>query len=88
MKVKKGIVLTSLGNHFVAVPTKGNEDLKNVIRLNETGAMIWRGLEEGLSQDQIAEKIVKEYTKVDKERALQGVHKVIKKLEEAGFLEE
>lgn len=49
-------------------------------RLNETGALIWRGLESGRTVDDIASEIYRNY-EVTEEHARTSVNKLIKTLE-------
>ena len=58
------------------------------MRLNETGRDIWQGLADGLSETEIADKLIELYNGVDKEKAQKAVKSVVDKLKEEGLLEE
>lgn len=49
---------------------------KKYFQLNETAVVVWRGLEEGLSVEEIAGRITSRY-EVDSERAAESVHRVL-----------
>lgn len=89
MKLKEGWTLTELAGEYVAVPTgESAKDFRGIVRLNETGRDIWRGIEEGLDEEAIAERLLDLYDGVDREGALQAVERVFKKLSEKGLLTE
>lgn len=54
----------------------------------ETGAFIWRRLAEGLSTEEIAEQLRREYANVDAETAQKAVQSIVDKLAKDGLLEE
>ena len=88
MKVKKGIVLSKVGDEFVLVPTgEAAKSFHGIVRLNETGAEIWKDLEKELSEEKIVNNLMAHYTDVDHEMALRSVRNVVDKLRDAGLLE-
>lgn len=88
MKVKKGIVLSKVGDEFVLVPTgEAAKSFHGIVRLNETGAEIWKDLEKELSEEEIVNNLMAHYTDVDHETALRSVRNVVDKLRDAGLLE-
>lgn len=88
MKVKKGIVLSKVGDEFVLVPTgEAAKSFHGIVRLNETGAEIWKDLEKELSEEKIVNNLMAHYTDVDHETALRSVRNVVDKLRDAGLLE-
>ena len=62
MKIKDGFILREVAGTFVVI-SAGNDDLdfKGVITVNEVGALIWRGVEQGMSKEEIVDKILSEY---------------------------
>lgn len=87
MKVKKDFVLRNVAGSFIVVPTGAAcIDFNGMITLNETGAFIWKCLENDTSVEQIAEDIIKEYD-ITKEDAMAAVEVFVKKLEVEGCLE-
>ena len=90
MKLKQEFVITEIGDKIVAVPVgeaDGGAGFRGVVYLNETAAVVWRGLIDGLNEQQIAEQFIREYD-VDMETALSAVRKVIAENRETGFLED
>ena len=88
MKIKKGFILTQVGDGYVAVQAGNDPDrLRGIVRLNGTGAFIWRCLEKGMTNEQIAEKMVKEYSGVDEALANRAVNDIVGRLEKDGLLE-
>ena len=89
MKVKDGFVLTEVGDDIVAVPTgDAGEEFHGIIRLNDTAAFIWRGVSEGLTAEQIAERMCSEYDGVDIDTALDCTRTMIEKLKSDGIMED
>lgn len=87
MKLIEEMVITELADDFIAVPTgDAAEKFHGVIRLNSTGADIVRGLQEGLSVDEIAEKLVADYDGVDLDTARKCTLEMIEKLRDAGVV--
>lgn len=87
MKLSKDWVLTELAGEYVAVPTAAASTFRGIVRLNDTGADIWNGLAEGKSEVEIADQLVREYSGLRSDKALQDVRDVIAKLQEEGLLE-
>lgn len=89
MRIKDQMILSEIDETYFAVPVgKSAEQFQGIVRLNQTGADIWRGLEKGWSQEQIAEQLVNDYSGIDNNAALRAVQKVINQLREADLLEE
>ena len=89
MKLKEGWVLTEMDGDYIVVPTKASaESFSGIVRLNETGKDIWQGLEEGLEEDALVEKLLGLYDGVDRDRARQAVRNVVAKLKQEGLLTE
>ena len=89
MKIKEGFVMTEVAGETMVVPVGDAASiLHGIIRLNNTGRDIWKGFAEGLSEEQIAERLVEEYEGVDLAIAQSGIRKMIEQLRAAGILEE
>lgn len=58
-----------------------------IIKLNETGAVIWKGIAAGKTKDEIAEEIFSEY-ETTREKALADVTGFIEDLKEKGVFTE
>lgn len=87
MKIKDGYILREVAGTFVVISTGADDlDFKGVITVNEVGALIWKGIEEGKSKDEITEKIITEYD-VSKEIASADCDEFVKQLAEQGIVE-
>ncbi len=86
MKIKEGFVLRETAGSYIVMNLGGELSFNGVITLNETGAFIWRAIEEGKAENEIAELIASEY-ETDAETALRDVKAFINKMSEAGVLE-
>lgn len=81
MKIKESFVLTEIGEDYVAVPiNEASEAFHGIVRLNESAAFIWRGIDSGLNEKQIAEKICAEYTNVEMKHALECTREMVNTL--------
>lgn len=88
MKLKTELVIAEIGDGYAAIPIVGSAtDFRGVIQLNETAKDICEGLSEGLSREQIADKLLKEYDGVDAEAALAAIDKVVTELGSKGLIE-
>ena len=88
MTFKKHFVLTDLGDEIIAVPMDtGEDDFRGIVRLNETGADIFRGIQAGLSEDEIAAQLVEMYDGLGPDRARTDVRALAEKFREAGLLD-
>ena len=86
MKIKSGFVLREAAGSYVVIKLGGETDLRRMITLNETGAVIWNAIDEGLSKEDIARRITDEYD-IDEKTALKDVESFIIKMSEADVLE-
>ena len=88
MKLKSNYALTGLNGEYVAVPMNGSEGFRGIVKLNESGAEVFRALSEGLDRAQAAARLTEKYPGLNRETADKAVEIVIKKLRDAGLLEE
>ena len=89
MRLIESLVLTELGDEYVAVPTgAAAERLRGIIHLNATGLAIIKGLQQGLNEKKIAGILVDKYDRVDFEKALEDVKTIIKEMIMAGLIED
>lgn len=86
MKIKDGFVIRKVADCFVVMNLGQELNLGGMITLNETGALIWNGVAEGLSASDIAKRITDEY-EVSEEKALEDVKTFICKMKEAEVFE-
>lgn len=63
------------------------EDYKAPLMINEAGARIWKGIEEGLEAGELAKQLQEQY-QIDEGEALADVEHFIGRLREHGILSE
>lgn len=86
MRIKQGFVLREVAGRAVVIATgEASKAFHGMIKLNATGADIWRGLSEGLTDAQIADRLVERYG-ADGEAAAADVAAFVRDAREAGFL--
>lgn len=88
MRIKDGFVTREVMGMTVAVPVgERAEQFRGMVKLNDSGALIWDAIARGLTEEEIARELVDTYSQVDYEKALQDTRKVIGQLKEAGIVE-
>ena len=87
MRIKEGFLLRETAGKYIVLPLGGELDLGSLITLNETGAFLWRLLEEGKSRKELLEALLEEYD-VTPERAEKDLDALLAKMEAAGLLED
>lgn len=85
--IKEGFVLRKMPGMNLIMPT-GNmvKEFNGALMLNDTGALIFEKLKDGVSTDEIAVCVTDEYD-VSLEKAKESVQKTVDSLAEAGVLE-
>lgn len=70
MKIREGFILRQLAEEYmvIAVGDAAN-DFNGMIRLNETGAFIWKELETENTKESLIQKILERYEGVDEKSA-------------------
>ena len=88
MKIKQGFVMRNVAEQAVAVTTgEASKTFHGMIKLNATGAKIWRGIEEGLDAPAIAERLAAEYG-ISPERAQKDVDTFVERMRKIGLVED
>lgn len=87
MKIKEGFVLRRVGDAYVVVAVGLQTlDFKGMIRLNETGAFLWKQLADSEStEESLVTAMTNEYD-VDDKTAAADVSTFVKSLREADLL--
>ena len=62
-----------------------NMDTKDYFRLNATAAVVWKGLERGLDDAALVEKLLEEFD-VDAGTAADELHRLLGELEQRGLI--
>jgi hypothetical protein len=87
MRIKPGMVMSKIGDDYVVVPIdKSALSFHGVIRLNETGSVIWKALEDGLAEEKIVESIMSKYEDAERTQVKQHVRNFISELKSANLL--
>lgn len=89
MKIKEGFILRNVAGSNIVVPFGDRcMDFNGMITLNETGAFIWKQLENDVEEADIVKAILAEYDAgVDEALATQCVRDFVAKLKEADCIE-
>ena len=86
LKIKDGFVVREILDSYMAVPVgERTRDVHGVIALNETGAFLWKMLEEDTSEDKLIASMVKEY-EITEEIAKDDIKEYLSFLREKGWL--
>ncbi len=89
MKIKNGFYMTEIGTDFVVIAS--SPEAKNIfsgmLRLNETGAFLWKKLIDGADEEQLAAAVSEEYG-VSREIAANDTAEFLATVRSAGFIEE
>ena len=87
MKINENFVLQRVADEFIVVPVgEAADNMCGVIRLNSTGAFIWKKLEEeDLEEDDLVQALSNEYL-ADSNRIREDVISYIQQLSEWGCL--
>lgn len=88
MKIKEGFLLRQVGDNHIVVPV-GTQmvDFRCIITLNETGAFIWKQLQNPCTQEDIVSALLAEYD-VSAELAAADVDVYLAALREKDLLDE
>ena len=86
MKLKDGFVLRNVGGHTIVVPAGAQTiDFNCMVTLNETGAFLWKQLQEERTAQELTEALLAEY-EVEQSVAQADVERFAALLEEAELL--
>ena len=87
MKIKNGFVLHSVGDENVVVAIgKMTTKFRGMIRLNSTGAFIFRLLENETDEKAIVDALIAEYS-IDEATATAAASSFVSQLKDAGVLD-
>lgn len=75
------------GSYVVVAVGKRSEQFNGMVNLNETGAFLWKLVEQGASRDELLNSLLETY-EVEREKAEQDVDKFISVLQQNNFVEE
>ncbi|MBQ8741436.1 MAG: PqqD family protein [Clostridia bacterium] len=87
MKLKYNFVINNVAGETVAVSVGDNDGHFNgYIKLNETGAFIFKKLKNDTTREDIINALVKEYPDATQEAAAESVDELLQKLNKAELL--
>ena len=89
MKVKDGFYLTAIGTDFVIIAStpEAKTVFDGMLRLNETGAFLWKKLADGVTEAELADALAAEYG-VSREVSEKDTADFLDVIRSAGFIEE
>ena len=88
LKIKDGFIVREILDSYMAVPVgERTREVHGVIALNETGAFLWKMLEENTSEDKLIASMVKEY-EITEKTAKDDIKEYLSFLREKGWLYE
>lgn len=86
MKIKDGFILREVAGSFIVVAVgDAVKEFKGVINLNETGALLWKELQKGATEEDLKKALLNEYD-VAEEIADRDVKAFIDSLNKANLI--
>lgn len=87
MKINKNFILREIAGDYVIVPIGETAmEFNGMINVNETGAFLWKCLQEETSLDAMTEAMLKEY-EVEKDEAKKDIEEFVSLLKEKKILD-
>ncbi len=88
MKIKDGFIVNKVGTQYVVVPVgQASRERHCMIRLNDTGAFLWKQLGTHATEDALVQALLTEYAVAD-DMARADVAAFLGKLRDADLLDE
>jgi len=88
VKVRDGFIVKKVVDDYVVVPVGDNfVDFSSIINLNETGAFLWKCLENDVTEDELANMLAKEY-EADISEVKDDTSAFVESLKNAGLIED
>ena len=88
MKIKSGFLLREVAGESVVIPLGGTTgNFGGMLRLNETGKLLWALLEKGASREELLSAMLAEY-EVEKDVAAADIDGFLQKLRQGSMLME
>lgn len=89
MRIKEGFLLHQVGDECIVMQDGStNVDFSNIISLNPTAALLWKELDGQEFDAETVARMMTEHYEVTSEEACRDAENFIKKLQEAGVMEE
>ncbi len=88
MKIKEGYLLREVAGNSVVIPLgKSSLDFNGMITLSETGAFLWKKLEQGADEAMLVSAMLEEYD-IDEATAKSDINSFLEKLRSAELVTE
>lgn len=83
MKIKEDFILRQVADTYVVVPLAAETvNFNGIINLNNSGAMLWRKMQQGATRESLVEVLLAEY-EVTRDQAARDVDVFLSKLDAA-----
>ncbi len=87
VKVREGFILKKMGTQAVVIAIGSASKIFNgMVKLNETGELMWEKLVEGTTREELLATVLETY-EVDEETATKDVDNFIETLKKPGIIE-
>ncbi len=87
MKVRSGVVLVEICDHYLLVADReARKSCAYFREISESGAFIWKGLKEGRNMDEIVTSFIEEYEVPDKIDLQEEVSSFIENLRKQNYI--
>lgn len=87
MRIAKGFNLMNIAEQNIIVPVGiKNVNFNKMVSLNNSGAFLWRQLQEDKSEEVLLQAMLEEYD-IDEKTAAEDIDRFLVKLRDAGVLE-
>ena len=87
MKIKEGFIIRQVGGENIVVPVgKTGKDFHGMIKLNESGAFLWRFFTKDHTEEEAVAALLNEY-EVDEATAKADVASFVKTLNDPRFVD-
>jgi Coenzyme PQQ synthesis protein D (PqqD). len=88
LKIKEGFMLREVAGQWIVVPLGERVvEFSGIMTLSESGAELWRKMEQSTTQKELIDTILSEYN-VDEETAKEDVLEFVNKLKDKNLIEE
>ena len=88
MTIKKGFVIKEIAGQYVVVALGDASKVFNgIIKLNESGKLIWEMIANGMDREQIVDVMLESYSGVDRQSIENDFDKFVSTLEGAHIIE-
>lgn len=88
MKIKDGHILRNIADEWIIVPVGARiHDFNGLMTVNDTGAFLWKLLQEDQTEEELTKKLIEEYD-ADINIIKKDIYEFVNSLRQGGVLEE